>query len=169
MHSACHFYYVCFFSSKMGIIMPTSQNCCETELAQAWLRVSMLAVLATTMITFGLTLGSALSPLAGSAFLECAWDIGLFTRAAGNFLYDSSGEWLQQGRLSLHPGTGPLSHHRGPPWALTLQSPKARPRPQTGLCDPPAGLPSLAPGTRHFFSPLFTETKTQIFQKQLLF
>lgn len=50
-------YYVCFFSSKMGIIMPTSQNCCEIELAQAWLRVSMLAVLATTMITFGLPWG----------------------------------------------------------------------------------------------------------------
>lgn len=52
--------------------MPTSQNCCEIELAQAWLRVSMLAVLATTMITFGLPWGLPLSPLAGSAFRMCS-------------------------------------------------------------------------------------------------
>ena len=69
----------------------------------------------------------------------------------------------------FHPGTGPLSHHRGPAWAPTLQSSRARPRPQTAFCDPPAGLPSLALGTECLFSPLFTETKAQIFQKQLLF
>lgn len=48
--------------------MPTSQNSCEVKCISAGLAQSKhAAVLATTMIMSGLTLGSALSPLAGSA------------------------------------------------------------------------------------------------------